>query len=150
MGILKGIKDLVGGNNTTAQEIIASSPVQTSKKVLIVEDDVALRELYADILTAEGFVVLTAENGQVGLDMVLSQKPDLVLLDLMMPIMNGKTMLHRVRQIPEFAKLPVIVLTNAGDENNMRETKFFDNANEFLIKSNVTPEDIIQRVKSLI
>jgi CheY-like chemotaxis protein len=68
----------------------------------------------------------------------------------MMPVMDGKTMLHRVRAMPEFEKLPIIVLTNAGDMNSMHETKVLGNANDFLIKANVTPEDIVNRVKSLL
>jgi DNA-binding response OmpR family regulator len=123
---------------------------QQSRKILIVEDDEYLRNLYKEILTAENYTVMTAENGQVGLDTITSQRPDLVLLDLMMPVMDGKTMLHRVRAMPEFEKLPIIVLTNAGDMNSMHETKVLGNANDFLIKANVTPEDIVNRVKSLL
>jgi CheY-like chemotaxis protein len=78
------------------------------------------------------------------------QKPNLVLTDLMMPVMDGKQMLHKIREIPEFKELPVIVLTNAGTADNIKETQFYNNANDFLIKSNVQPEEIVSKIKALI
>jgi CheY-like chemotaxis protein len=68
----------------------------------------------------------------------------------MMPVMDGKAMLRRLREIPEFKTLPVIVLTNAGDVDSIRETRLYYDANEFLIKSNVSTEDILKTVKDLI
>ena len=68
----------------------------------------------------------------------------------MMPVMDGKTLLRTIRAMPEFETLPVIVLTNAGDIDSMKETKFYSNANAFLIKANVTPEDIINQVKTYV
>jgi DNA-binding response OmpR family regulator len=129
-----------------------TEPVSTvvHKKVLIVEDEAILADAMEISLKDEGFDVLRAANGQLGLDMAIANKPDIVLLDLLMPVMDGKTMLHKLREIPEFKILPVIVLTNAGDADNMRETKFYDNANAFLIKSNVTPGDIVNQVKTFI
>ena len=121
----------------------------TDKKILIVEDDTYLRDFYAELITSEGYHVVTAVNGFDGFNQVLAQKPDLVLTDLMMPIMDGKMMLHKIRETKEFATLPVIVLTNAGSSDNMKETKFYNNANDFLIKSNVQPEEIIAKIKML-
>jgi CheY-like chemotaxis protein len=149
MGVFDNIKTLVG--NKPAQPQAAQTPAApaVAKKVLVVEDDDLLRNFYIDLLKAQGFTVLSAVNGQEGLAQIQSQKPNVVLLDLMMPVMDGKTMLHQVRQIPEYKNLPVIVLTNAGDDESMRETQLFDNASGFLIKANVSPEEIINRVKSL-
>ncbi len=149
MGLFDNVKNIVNGTKS-APPPPPQPQAQQSRKILIVEDDEYLRNLYKEILTAENYTVMTAENGQVGLDTITSQRPDLVLLDLMMPVMDGKTMLHRVRAMPEFEKLPIIVLTNAGDMNSMHETKVLGNANDFLIKANVTPEDIVNRVKSLL
>jgi CheY-like chemotaxis protein len=142
-----GFLDKLVGNSKTKQ---VTAPLAPPKKVIVVEDDKELRDFYSELLTSEGFVVLTAENGQLGLQTITAQKPDLVLLDLMMPVMDGKMMLHKMRNIPEFAKTPVIILTNAGDADNMRQTQYFDNANAFLIKANVSPEEIINRVKTFI
>jgi two-component system response regulator MprA len=146
MGLFNKLTSLVGNKQPDAS--LTPPPPATPKKVLIVEDDKDIRDFYSDLLTSEGYTVVTAENGQIGLDAVQSQKPDIVMLDLMMPVMDGKTMLHRMRQIPEFAKTPVMVLTNAGDAENIRDTKFFDNANDFLIKANVVPDEILRRIKS--
>ncbi len=148
MGFFENVKNLVNGTKP-APPPPPQQPAPPSRKVLIVEDDEALRNLYEEILSPD-YTVLTAENGQIGLDTIVTEKPDLVLLDLMMPVMDGKTMLHRVRAMSEFEKLPVIVLTNAGDMNSMHETKVLGNASDFLIKANVTPEDITNRVKSLL
>lgn len=143
-----GLLDKLVGNSQNKE---AATPVTVApqKKVIIVEDDKELRDFYSELLTSEGFSVLTAENGQIGLETITAQHPDLILLDLMMPVMDGKMMLHKMRSIPDFAKTPVIVLTNAGDADNMRQTQFFDNASAFLIKANVNPEEIINRVKAL-
>lgn len=149
MGLFDNIKVLVGSTPQTAQPQ-PSSPASVSKKILIVEDDQYLRDFYRELLQGEGYTMITAENGQLGLEAVQTQKPDLVLLDLMMPIMDGKTMLHQIRSIPEFQSLPVIILTNAGSVDNMRDTQFYDKANGFLIKSNTNPEEIIMSIKSLI
>jgi DNA-binding response OmpR family regulator len=149
MSFFNNIKSLVGSKPA------APTPAQTAqalsaKKILIVEDDQLLRDFYVDLMSQQGYTALKASNGQEGLEVLKTQKPNVVLLDLMMPIMDGKTMLHQLRQIPEFKSLPVLILTNAGDEESMRQTQVFDNASGFLIKSNVNPQEIINRVKSLI
>lgn len=145
-----GILDTILGKKDQGQTQPQTNAASAKKKVLIVEDDGYIRDAYAEIIRGEGFDVITADNGQAGLDMVTSQKPNLVLLDLMLPIMDGKQMLHKVREIPEFRTLPVIVLTNAGTADNEKETKFYDNASDFLIKANVTPGDIVAKIKSFI
>lgn len=149
MGLLDGVKDLVMGNKTPSTTVQQAIP-QLKKKVLIIEDEEVLRSLYSEILRAENFEVEAVEDGSRGLNKLVTFKPDLVLLDLMMPVMDGKTMLRSMRALPEFKDLPVIVLTNAGDTDSMRETKFYNNASAFLIKANVTPQDIVNQVKTFI
>lgn len=143
MGFFDSFKKVTGAKS--AEPLQAPTP----KKVLVVEDEEDLRTFYEDLLAAEGFLVLEASNGQEGLDTATAQKPDVIILDLMMPVMDGKTMLRKLRQIQGFESLPVIVLTNAGTADNMRETQFYDKACAFLIKANVNPQDIIDRVKAL-
>jgi DNA-binding response OmpR family regulator len=143
MGFFDNILGKKDSGQPSAQKAVA-------KKVLIVEDDGYIRDAYAEMLRSEGFEVITAENGQAGLEAVKANKPNLILLDLMLPIMDGKQMLHAVREIPEFKTLPVIVLTNDGTAESMKETKFYNNANDFLIKANVTPADIVAKVKTFI
>lgn len=149
MGLFDSLKTIVTPKTTPAPTTPVA-PQPAPKIVLIVEDDQLMREFYKDAFIKEGYEVYVAENGQIGLEMVKAHKPNVVLLDLIMPVMDGKTMLHTLRGIPEFKQLPIIVLTNAGDAQNIRETKFYDNANEFLIKSNVTPEEIVGKVKMMV
>lgn len=132
------------------EQSAVTSKTAPPKKLLIVEDEPILLEMYKDKFTHEGFHVITAENGQVGLDQVVTQKPNIILLDLMMPVMDGETMLKHLRNIPEFKTLPVFVLTNAGEAEHIRNTQLYYDAMEFLIKSNVSLEEIVAKVKRLL
>jgi DNA-binding response OmpR family regulator len=120
------------------------------KKILIVEDEKRLAEALEIKFKHAGFDVIKAENGQIGLDLIISQNPHIVLLDLMMPVMDGKTMLKKLREFPQYKSLPVIVLTNAGDVENMRETQLYFSASAFMIKSNTSPDEILAKVRDLI
>lgn len=142
MGILDNIKVLTGEKPLTSPSV--------KKTVLIVEDEKPLLSVLTDRFENEGYKVLQATNGQEGLDTAIAQKPNIIILDLLMPIMDGKAMLHKLRDIPEFKALPVIVLTNAGDVENIRATKTLNNAVSFLIKSNVTMDQIVEQVKLVI
>jgi CheY-like chemotaxis protein len=119
-----------------------------NKKILIVEDEAPLRNAIADILTFEGFTVFQAKNGQEGLDLSLAQHPDLILLDLMMPVMDGLTMLEKLRQDQEYGKNAlVILLTNINDPDKVAqatEAGTFD----FLVKSDWNIEDVVKKIKT--
>lgn len=118
-----------------------------NKKILIVEDEAPLRTAVNDILTFEGFEVFQAKNGQEGLDLALKEHPDLILLDLMMPIMDGLTMLEKLRQDAEFGKhAAVILLTNINDPDKVAmatEAGSYD----FLVKSDWNIEDVVKKIK---
>lgn len=118
-----------------------------NKKILIVEDEAPLRNAVSDILSFEGFEVFQAKNGQEGLDTALAQHPDLILLDLMMPIMDGLTMLEKLRQDPVFGKTAaVILLTNINDPEKVAmatEAGSYD----FLVKSDWNIEDVVKKIK---
>jgi len=118
-----------------------------NKKILIVEDEAPLRNAVTDILTFEGFDVFQAKNGQEGLDIALKEKPDLILLDLMMPIMDGLTMLEKLRQDADFGKhAAVILLTNINDPEKVAmatEAGSYD----FLVKSDWNIEDVVKKIK---
>src|SRR5260221_3947211 len=143
MKVIEDIKSILGTDPLPSKQKVKESP----KTILIVEDDKILLEMYQDKFIKEGFEVITAENGKIGLEKAITQKPDIILLDLMMPVMDGKRMLSKLREFPQFKKLPVIVLTNAGEVDNIKETQRYDNACEFLIKSNVSIDEVVQKVK---
>ncbi len=137
------------------KEILPVPPVpqptaetKPKKKVLIVEDDVFLLDMYADKFTHDGFVVFKAKNGQEGLDLLKSHQVDAAVIDLMMPVLDGKSMLHQLRELPDFRTLPVIILTNAGQVDNIRETQRLYDATAFFIKSNTELNELVRTVKS--
>lgn len=128
---------------------LAASPVH-AHRVLIVEDEPDLSAALTEKLTSAGFSVAQASNGQIGLDTAVTFKPEVILLDLMMPVMDGKTMLRKLRELPQFEKLPVIVLTNAGSVDNMTDTKLYNGAVDFLIKSNVDLDKVVTKINSFL
>src|SRR6185503_14789961 len=91
----------------------------SDKKILIVEDEQSLVDLLADKLRADGFEVATAGNGVDGLEKALEWHPDVVLLDVVMPKMDGMTMLHKLRSHDEGKKIQVIMLTNLSDSQKV-------------------------------
>lgn len=143
MSIFNDLQILLG----IKKNVPPQTPQEPRRKVLIVEDDKSLAGALKDAFISAGFEVLHAENGQVGLDMAKTKRPDIILLDLIMPVMNGRVMLRKLREIEELKRLPVIVLTNAGEIENIRQTVTFDNAIEFLIKSNVSLDEVVEKVK---
>jgi DNA-binding response OmpR family regulator len=139
-----GIFDILKPKDKIVQQ------VTDSKKILIVEDDATLSNALQEKFKLEGFDVVTAANGEEGLSKLTSFKPNLVILDLLMPIMDGKTMLAKLRVMEEFKLLPVIILTNQGGIENITETVRYNNANAFLVKSNTSTEEIVSKVRTLL
>lgn len=148
MSLLKDFKNIFDPKTTMSSD--DQTPKLGVKKVLIVEDDALLSQALATKFKHEGFEVFTAANGQIGLDTAIAQNPNIIILDIMMPVMDGETMLHKLRQIPKFMNLPVVVLTNSGDIKTMQQTKVYDNANDYLVKTSVTTDDVVEKVKSLL
>ena len=117
------------------------------KKILIAEDDKVLLNLMRDELTAQGFEVLGASNGQEGLDLALKAHPDLILMDIMMPIMNGMEMTEKLRADEWGKNVDIIVLTNLTSEKNVAE--FLEKgAYDYLVKSDWSLDEVVKRVKS--
>jgi DNA-binding response OmpR family regulator len=120
----------------------------SSKKILIVEDESPLRNAVSDILSFEGFQVFQAKNGQEGLDIALKEKPDLILLDLMMPVMDGLTMLEKLREDkPYGAQAAVILLTNINDPDKVAQATSAGSY-DFLVKSDWNIEDVVRKIKA--
>lgn len=82
------------------------------RQVLIVDDEFGLAEVMSDLLTERGFHVLIAMNGKIAWDLMEQSAPQLILLDMMMPVMDGPTLLQRMRKDPRYAALPVIMMTS--------------------------------------
>lgn len=118
-------------------------------KVLIVEDDEAILKLYNTKLTHCGFDVLVARDGKEGVEKAKSMVPDIILLDVMMPIMNGFEALKALKKDKETASIPVVILSNYGELPNVTEG-FNMGADDYLIKAEHTPEEILETVKDVL
>lgn len=120
-----------------------------NKTILIIEDSALLRAVVSDALTTEKFCVIEAENGKIGLDTALAKHPDLIMLDVMMPVMGGVEALALLRKDEWGATVPVIILTGTRDERLMEELKA-DPRVDFLLKENWMMDEVISRVKQSI
>lgn len=118
------------------------------KKILIVEDDQFLREFYQELLTAEGYLVDTAQDGEIGLSKMQNNEYDLVLLDLMLPKKDGVQALRDLKVAPpKSPNIIIVVLTNLGQDAVIKEC--FDlGAEGYLIKSALNPDQVLTEVKS--
>lgn len=117
-----------------------------STKIAIVEDDQAISQMYRFKFEAEGYVVETAENGKLGLELAEKMKPDVILLDLMMPEMNGDEMLAKLRQTDWGKPIKVIILTNMG-EQEVPETVKSLGVSAVILKADMTPRQVAELVK---
>ncbi|MFZ2664426.1 MAG: response regulator [Patescibacteria group bacterium] len=118
-----------------------------SKIVLIVEDEQSLLKALADKFTREGFKILEAKNGKEGLVVASHHHPDLILLDIIMPVMDGMTMLFKLREKVWCRNVPVILLTNLSEATERIVEAHRRGVNDYLIKSDWTLEDIVHKVK---
>jgi DNA-binding response OmpR family regulator len=117
------------------------------KKILIVEDEASLVKALFDVIKKEGYEVETAENGQTGLVLALKSHPDLILLDIIMPVMDGMTMLRKLRQDAWGKDAKVILLTNLSGVEKMTESSA-EGVHDYLIKSDWSLDDIIKKIKT--
>ena len=116
------------------------------RKILLVEDDETLAEVYKQRLELEGFDVNLVNNGEDALATALKFRPDLVLLDVMMPKLNGFDVLDIMRQTPETRNVHIIMLTALSQPKDEQRAKDLG-ADDFLIKSQVVIGDVVERIK---
>jgi len=121
-------------------------PAGHPKRVLFVEDDDALASVYIVRLEAEGFQVQRVANGEDALASAISFKPDLVLLDVMMPKVSGFDVLDILRNTPETANLKIIMLTALSQDSDKKRAEALG-VDDYLVKSQVVITDVIQRIK---
>jgi DNA-binding response OmpR family regulator len=116
-------------------------------KIAIIEDDQAISQMYRMKFEAEGFTVETAANGKLGLELVDKMRPDIILLDLMMPEMTGDEMLKKLRATEWGKNIKVIILTNMGEQEAPPVVKELD-VKRFIIKAEMTPRQVAEMVKA--
>lgn len=118
----------------------------SQKKILLVDDDNDLRSVLSDALETANFSILQAKDGEEGLALALAEKPDLILLDIMMPKLNGHQTLKALRKDPWGKTARVILLTSLDDATNVTEA-VEQKSSDYIMKSNTSLEDIIKKIK---
>lgn len=119
------------------------------KKILIVEDDEAILAMYKSKFEADGFLAITAKTGADGLEFAKTEKPDIIMLDVILPQMDGFTVLAELKKDIKTKNIPVIMLTNLGtDEDKEKGEKF--GAADYIVKANMTPAEVSEKIKKLL
>ena len=117
-------------------------------KVAIIEDQEEIAEMYRFKFESEGYQVEVAENGAVGFKMVKEFNPDIVLMDLMMPVQDGPETLDQFKSAG--VKVPVVILTNLGKEEAMKRIRTPDLIVDFLIKADCTPKQVVEKIQVIL
>lgn len=120
--------------------------MKNKKKILIIEDEAFLSEMYKMKFELEGYKVIIARDGQEGIESVFSDKPDIILLDLVMPIKDGYQVLEELKSNKDTKNIPVLILSNLGQADEIKRA-MNDGADKYLIKANMTPNQLVKEVK---
>ncbi len=129
---------------------LANNPrIKDMKKILFVEDETALQKTFGDILKEEGYEIFTALDGEMGLRMAKEKKPDLILLDLILPKMDGFELLGNLKADPDTKDIPVIILTNLERVEDIEKALELG-ATTYLVKANYTLKEVVDKVKQVI
>lgn len=117
------------------------------KTILFIEDESSLQKTFADMLTREGYEMVPALDGETGLRLALEQKPDLVLLDLILPRIHGLEVLKKLKEAPATKEIPVIILTNLEDMESVQKALILG-ATTYLVKASYTLEEVLEKIKN--
>ncbi len=117
------------------------------KTILVAEDDVFLANAYRVKLEKEGFTVHISSNGKDALDFIQKNHTDLVVLDLIMPIMDGFTVLKEVKSNPDTKNIPVIIASNLGQKEDIEKSKELG-ATDYILKSDISIKDLVVKIQS--
>jgi len=118
-------------------------------KILLVEDDEMLHSMYTQKFEKEGYTIISAYNGSEGVKLAEEHQPDLILMDIIMPKMDGFVALKKIKKKDGIKQIPVIMLTNLGQEEDIKKGKELGAA-DYFIKANHTPNEVVEKVKSLL
>jgi len=122
---------------------------QMAKKVLIIEDELALQKTLSEVLAQEGYLIVTASDGEEGLKSAQSENPDLILLDLVLPKIHGFDVLKKLKEISVTESIPVIILTNLESTEDVEKAVELG-ATTYLVKADYNLEDVLGKVKGII
>lgn len=119
------------------------------KKLLIIEDDLVLQKALSDFLSSEGFEIKCAGDGEVGVEMALAEKPDLILLDIVLPKKDGYAVLTEVRADAGTKNIPIVLLTNLGSISDVEKALELG-ATTYLVKADYKLEEVTAKVKEIL
>jgi DNA-binding response OmpR family regulator len=115
-------------------------------KVLLIEDDKFLRTVLEKKLSSEGFELVSAVDGDEALEKIISDKPDIILLDIILPKKSGFLVLENIKKDPEFKKIPVLIISNLGQEEDVKRGLSLG-AIEYFVKAKVSLDDVVKKIK---
>jgi len=119
------------------------------KSVLIVDDDPSLLDMYVERIKAEGAIVLEANNGEDAIRAAREDRPEAIMLDIMMPKLNGFEVLKNLKADSDTAGIPIVVLTALADDQKRRQAISLGAA-DFIVKSEILPIDVVEKIRKLI
>jgi DNA-binding response OmpR family regulator len=122
---------------------------QKKKKILIIDDDADLREMYADVFRADNYDVLEAADGVEGLDMATKEMPDIIFTGIIMPRMDGFTMMESLKKTVMTSKIPVVISSHMGREEDRKRADELG-AKDFIVKGYTKPGEIVERIGVLL
>ena len=117
--------------------------------VLIVEDQKGFRQIYKDVLSSDGYEVLTAEDGEAGWQLSKAKRPHLILLDLGLPKLDGFEVLSRLRADPETAAIPVVIFSVLGEDKDIKKALGMG-ANDYVVKGSNTPRQVLLKINEML
>ncbi|MFA5061936.1 MAG: response regulator [Patescibacteria group bacterium] len=128
---------------------MAKKETANQTHVLIVEDDNFLAEIYQKKFEMEGFKVSVAGNGELGLSDAKKKKPDIILLDILLPKLDGFAVLEALKKDASMKNIPIILLTNLGQKDDV-ERGLKEGANDYLIKTHFKPSEVVDKVRKVL
>ncbi|XOU94487.1 MAG: response regulator transcription factor [Candidatus Kerfeldbacteria bacterium] len=132
-----------------ADKQTTSKDEKFNSKILLVEDDKMLADMYITKFSKEGMKIMRAEDGAEGLSMAKEHKPDLILLDIIMPKLDGFAVLRELRKNKDTENVHVLLLTNLGQSEDVEKGRELG-ADDYFIKANHTPAEIVEKVKYML
>ncbi|MFH1401559.1 MAG: response regulator [Parcubacteria group bacterium] len=116
------------------------------KKILFIEDESALQKTFGDLLEAKGYRLVSALDGEIGLALAKKEKPDLILLDIILPKINGLEIMGKLKADPETKAIPIIILTNLESVNNVGKALELG-ATTYLVKAQYSLDEILEKIE---
>ena len=123
--------------------------MNSNKKILVIEDEATLQKALNEVLSEEGYEVISSLDGLKGLELAKKETPDLILLDIILPKMDGFEVLKRIKEDDKISEIPVIILTNLSDINDIQKALDLG-ATTYLVKADFHLEDVLKKIKKVL